>query len=1330
MVRRIPFESPDFTWEGLEEFMVDFLNAGVSLPVDGPAGVEEKRILSAVPYDKRGGKQKGVDIRAEVEGGEVWAFQCKLETHGQRNRWTLAKSKVAVAETSYAAAHYFLVVIATNGCQAEAIDYVDKQSKWHFWTAETLDSHFRTRVRPARGREIIERSFGREIAKTVYGSVHDEALVTANQFFAGTSGITHNTPLVGRQSALEELEAFVAAPYERKVRLLVARGGEGKSRILKAFADRFPLLHPEADLRFVSDRASADAEETSLEFIGTDHPLVVVQDDAHRIETLRPRVLSAIARNPSAKLILAARPQAVEAIRAKLRESGFDADSIEMGEKLPRLTETEMRELAEQVLSGHPAQAFAGTLAEWSDRCPLIVVLGGKLIKDGLDFQSFVDHEDFRALVFRRFEDENLARLAEDDPRCREELKRLLRTVAVLAPFPDSRESMQSLARFMELRGSVLEDRLSRLEAAELVIRTRTGLRVSPDLFADHLVYTSCVRNGQAALFVDELLDLFGQDHWAALLRNLAEAQWHGRSSGAEELDLTGPLWTQFLERFEKSYHWERERMLEAWAGFAVFLPEESIKLTRFVIDHPDAPEAEDPFMRDGWGKSVNSHQRVLQRLPGILESIATYHRKHQWDALDLLARLGKDWKKIQDVDRRETDHPWVVIGKVGAFSTGKCIRVTDELLDWVSDRTELPENDDLVNRRSEFFALALAGLFARSFSQSWFEDHIVTFQSCLVPVEQTRSLRDRTFDFIETSLVTRSEVAALNILPVLDEALERIVEAYRFDDDQTIAEIHKEWREPRQRAVELLQFIAERWPKSEFIQFAVFRLLRKDLHWEADPVIAAARRAAIAMLRRGRAFDLARITLGSQDHSLLDQERSEARSAWDIVRAEWRSMAERWVSESLRRYPSVRDLIGDLQEFESKARARGYAPNWGPILLCLAEQAPDAVQELIEELPRSSLGFLDAHFTVLIRGMRPTPQQEDQWLAAGLKSSRSVIYEAALWDWPIGPEPPGPETLAVLLPLLSDRNISSKKANAAIAALSRAIECPDGWGWSYLDILPVERLSDQSVATLVTMLGDTVEGGADRIMTATVSRILKRMTLLPDLSDSPYPLFLYGAAQHDPREVYEFFVERIRRFEMLRIEGHDVGYQPIMHHLHERVAFGKLRESPDFAGIARFILQQCRTNPYELRGWWEILFKAVVVPSDAGIDLLNGWLTETTVPGEIERIVNLIRFDGATIVFRYPEFIRQVLQKIRRFESEFRVRMESLLSQSSDSRSYKNGELKEPHGYFLHEAQAAVARHAADPILRPFYESVVNAELADRQSHREWYRKRMLDVA
>ena len=103
--QELPFRDPAFTWPTFEAFFCDFLNARPVLSL-AEAGREIRgEVIRARPFGRPGDVQEGIDLLAEMRGGDVWDFQCK-----RVKTWSPQQTRDAIEAYARAAARRFLLV--------------------------------------------------------------------------------------------------------------------------------------------------------------------------------------------------------------------------------------------------------------------------------------------------------------------------------------------------------------------------------------------------------------------------------------------------------------------------------------------------------------------------------------------------------------------------------------------------------------------------------------------------------------------------------------------------------------------------------------------------------------------------------------------------------------------------------------------------------------------------------------------------------------------------------------------------------------------------------------------------------------------------------------------------------------------------------------------------------------------------------------------------------------------------------------------------------------------------------------------------------------------
>jgi hypothetical protein len=389
------------------------------------------------------------------------------------------------------------------------------------------------------------------------------------------------------------------------------------------------------------------------------------------------------AKDRRSKIILATRPQGIEALLQKLYETGL-GDKLAPPIRLGPLKKSGVKALATEALAPDLAH-LATDLASLTNDSPFLTVIAAGVLRQGrLTWGKWPSDDEFRRHVFLKFEHGNLESVPEPD---RKVAKGLLRLLALLAPVALEPGFIEGAARCLGCAVFDLESLLSRLRQSELVAGRDDGLRIVPDLFADFLVYDACYEPKQRTPgFVRQVLQACS-DRSSELLRNLSEATWIARASGVSDDDLLKPLVEQEHRRFRSSSYYDRAQILRHWSNFSVYLPEESLQLAELAVGlrspGPDSNEARPPFRIP---ETIDSLDYVCQQVVTLLKPVAKYHEKYRHAALSFLWELGMATK-----GERGRGHPWEAIAEVIKFEPEKPIAFTLDALDWLEHQLQSP---------------------------------------------------------------------------------------------------------------------------------------------------------------------------------------------------------------------------------------------------------------------------------------------------------------------------------------------------------------------------------------------------------------------------------------------------------------------------------------------------------------------------------------------------------------------------------------------------------------------------------------------------------------
>ena len=183
----LPLGDPNLPCEQFEAFCEDLISR---LP-----GVKETH-----RYGRRGSNQRGIDIFADFENGERWAFQCR-----QWKRFTKTDATRAIQNTSYLADRFILMLSlgATTGVR----DACNDHASWDVWDLGDISRKVHQLSMHSAVR-LVETHFGPAWRKEFLGLHGLASLVTPDEFFRPLLNesdlFNHGWQLVGRSDHVRQ----------------------------------------------------------------------------------------------------------------------------------------------------------------------------------------------------------------------------------------------------------------------------------------------------------------------------------------------------------------------------------------------------------------------------------------------------------------------------------------------------------------------------------------------------------------------------------------------------------------------------------------------------------------------------------------------------------------------------------------------------------------------------------------------------------------------------------------------------------------------------------------------------------------------------------------------------------------------------------------------------------------------------------------------------------------------------------------------------------------------------------------------------------------------
>ena len=766
----LPLGDPNLPWERFEAFCEELISR---LP-----GVKETH-----RYGRSGSRQRGIDIFADFDNGERWAFQCR-----QWKKFTKTDATKAIQRTSYKADRFILMLSrqATSGVR----DACNGHPRWDVWDVGDISRKVREFDLHS-GARLVEAHFGSSWRRGFLGLQGLTPFIKPRDFFRPFSNksalFNHAWQLVGRADHMSQTHKFIES-HQQKVAVLVGRGGIGKSKILHALSETFDSEHEGVSLWFM-------AEGVPLTQDGADYlpyePCVVVVDDAHRRNDL-PVLLALSRQRPHVtKLVLSCRPQAVGHVRAQITHSGFAVDEFVVLPDVSEMSRREVKELGIQAL-GPELSHLADKLAAATWDCPLVTVVGGQLLANKHIPPELLERdEEFRGTVLTRFRDILVGQVGDriDTMLC----KSLLDLIAAVQPIRlDNERDLDFEAEFLGIDRPRLLNSLDALEQAGVLLRRGNTLRIVPDVLANHILHqVSVTSQGQPTGYADLVFEKFASLCPSEVLRNLAELDWRLRQSDSQTSDLLSGIWQIIEQEFREASNAGRCSILRILEEVAVHQPQKILELVEYAILNPSTtPEEPGPF--SGY---ESTHGDVLARLPSLLRRVS-YTLDFLPRCCRLLWQLGRD--DARDVNPHP-DHAMRVLADLASYQIGKPFVVNHLVLDTLENLLESPGSHGHVHSLLD----VVDPMLAKTGISSYSEGHYLFSSSFVLNKEDIKSIRQRSLLLIVRCLFSDSLRVSLRSVTSLENALSEPVGAF---DTEISEEDREQWR-PEQ--LEILKHIA-----------------------------------------------------------------------------------------------------------------------------------------------------------------------------------------------------------------------------------------------------------------------------------------------------------------------------------------------------------------------------------------------------------------------------------------------------------------------------------------------------------------------------------------
>jgi hypothetical protein len=1175
-------------WERFEDFCEDFIS---KLP-----GVKECHRQGTA-----GSRQRGVDIFADMADGQRWAFQCK--------RWpkfTGTDTRKAIEKTTYVADRYFILVSCRISSNAR--DLCRKNRKWDIWDCQDISRKIREYDIPT-AKRLVADYFGRVWRKDFLGLGAATSFSTSGEYFRPLLDpkrlYNHTWNLVGREDYLVQIQAFMHS--DRRVAILVGRGGIGKTKLLHAFAQK--VEGNQAAMRFVIDEMPLTPESADEL---PDSPSVIVVDNAHRREDLQILLSISLRRRESIKLILACRPEGIDHILSLLNQVGFDPGEILQFEELKELTRDEVKELAKQALGRNYAH-LADQLARVSRDCPLITVIGGQLVAKRAVLVSMLQNDTaFRYTVLGRFHEVLIGRISNHLKRglCRS----LLNLISAASPIRlNDARFMQTVGKVLRLKQSELITALGVLESAGVLLRRGNTLRITPDVLSDYILEEACLTPSlQATGYATQVFQQFLEVSASQVLLNIAELDWRVRLQGAAKADLLSHIWQSISTMFEEASNTRRRAILAILEDVAYYQPQRMMELVELAMRNP-ATTPNEPY-------GTATHTDVLHELPELLRRIS-YTLEYLPRCCEILWQLGRDDDRPLNQNPR---HAVRVLADLASYHPDKPIAFNISVLEAAERLLQAPDAHEHTYSPLDI----LDPFLAKVIHPTSLEGTKIVWYTIPVSRIRTRVIRDRVLQHLADCASSSRLKIAVRAVTSLENALSEPPRGTTPSDDQWV---------PEQL---MILSVMENLVLSNRTDPAVQLSIHGAIRWHAKHSSSEQVKQRTQRLLRSveDSYDLRltkSLTLSSEWYD-VDGNLQSFEKRMEL----WQNLVASVAHEFLSKHQSAQEGVETLNDRLREFRDSAIQSNPRSFLISVSEINPNYAADMCNMIIEAPESELAKELASLLKGVRMTTIVHAVELARKAVDTQNVVLcrsiaDGYCWnDWAENPQEEEVELVRRLLghvdvhvrtlAIRSIRNLGLRFPEVAIPLLlSVEIGGSEDLAREYCESFATERAINPDRLT------------RDELITS-----LKKLERVQDIGDYHISKFLSHACRRQASAVAELLLTRVELCDKM-----DLRFTPLPYIEFESPLDG-FKEQPNYEALLRLVRDRSFDRSPRMQFWFPKLFKLMSEDfSPASLRVLNEWVES----GDHQRILaaaGLISDADSSFVFANDQFIINLLER------------------------------------------------------------------------------------
>lgn len=712
------------------------------------------------PYWWHWHKQDWIDIEVTFKNNDIFTFQCKRE----KQFWP-AKIEEAVSENTRPWIKNYILL--SRIASPEARKKIKEYPTWDIWDVEDISQKLRSDTNIPDQATIVDTCFGYWNRKALLGIDTIDIWKTPEQFYATFNDINkvfnHAWNIIGREAELEAFKKNI--PFKSgEVYIISGNWWSGKTRLVKSCIEQYVQLSPETIIRFLSP--SEPPTSSSLNDLWKWAKLLII-DDAHERDDLEVLYQYIWDVHNNASLLLVSRTYWVESIVQQAWKYSLDIKPII---SLKTLDEASLRLLSQSILDKFSIQNSA-FYAENIIKIVWDSVLGVVLWSRTLAFANDKDllctsDKIFKSQLVRVFS-EIVEQISKEWSSW--EISKILRFIALIQPFYiDDQELISKIAQVEEIPGHDVSIILKQLSDSWIIFSRWKKYRISPDLFADYIIESSCYAGDTTTWYAERIFSLFTKNSEYAknIVVNIWRLDWRNKLCWDWRNNI-------ILDNFWKVLRYDQEEgtyFHNILIDLAYYQPE-------MAIEHCES------CIRD----SIN-----VESLPKILRNIS-YIPEYISRAVDCLWELVK--KDTRDTNPY-SDHPLRILQEIITVRPNKSKDYSDIVIDKMMDY--LDHFDPKWERCSPFDVLEIymKALWEET-SYLWRK---ISFQTFRINYDHVKSQRKKILDRACDFLWSENSITAYHAIKFIDECL-RLAQSWDFPTKEAwdrerldILEIYKKY--------------------------------------------------------------------------------------------------------------------------------------------------------------------------------------------------------------------------------------------------------------------------------------------------------------------------------------------------------------------------------------------------------------------------------------------------------------------------------------------------------------------------------------------------------